>query len=92
MSKLIYSEIRFESEETKNLLKDLKYSINQGFFGCEDLSEKILNICDICELEVLMCISGMIEKKCQFPSHEGQENLKDIQKSEKTKEMKCSRK
>ena len=89
----IYSEVfSLESEETKNLLKDLarKYSISQKtFLDCEDLSEKdrefLQTFAFICELSFDVYIKKtLIEKMIDsLPQEDKKESKKDAKKEAK---------
>ena len=83
----IYSEVfSLESEETKNLLKDLarKYSISQKtFLDCEDLSEKdrefLQTFAFICELRFDVYIKKTLIEKIidSLPQEDKKESKKD---------------
>ena len=89
----IYSEVfSLESEETKNLLKDLarKYSISQKtFLDCEDLSEKdrefLQTFAFICELSFDVYIKKTLIEKIidSLPQEDKKESKKDAKKEAK---------
>ena len=89
----IYSEVfSLESEETKNLLKDLarKYSISQKtFLDCEDLSEKdrefLQTFAFICELSFDVYIKTTLIEKIidSLPQEDKKESKKDAKKEAK---------